>query len=122
LRKSSQLTSDARNENNATSKQLYQVVSEKKAEIGNSIMATSFVYDIPKNSQVNSAESHQVQVSISPDDLQSWDKEKAREKYEQVKTDKKQQAAEYPKEDLSDIVAEGLAKQNRQLEKKKRKD
>ncbi|GJD10030.1 Splicing factor 3B subunit 2 [Galdieria sulphuraria] len=121
LRKSSQLPSDYQNANSA-SKHLYQVVPEKKAEIGNSIMATSFVYDIPKDSQLNATGSSEVQVSISPDDLQKWNREKAKEKYEQAKMDKKQQAEYQKGEDVSDIVAEGLAKQNRELERRKRKD
>ncbi|GJQ11880.1 hypothetical protein GpartN1_g3671.t1 [Galdieria partita] len=122
LRKSSQLPNDSLNETYA-SKQLYQVVPEKKAEIGNSLMATSFVYDIPNDNQGSASGSkNEIQVSISPDELHSWNREKVKEKYEQAKTTDKRQQAEHPKEDVSDIVAEGLAKQNRDLERKKRKD
>eukprot|EP00871_Galdieria_phlegrea_P000129 jgi/Galph1/1116/GphlegSOOS_G5837.1 len=120
LRKASQQVSYQSSAVTNQSRELYQVIPERKAELGNSIMATEFIYDIPKESDTvqKRPRAEQLEVNVLPEELDNWNKNTAKQKYEQTLAERRQQVAQ-EREDVSDVVAEGLARQNRELDRRR---
>ncbi len=95
---------------------LYQVLPEKKTAVGGAMMGSAHVYDMTgvpppqkKGAEKVAAEGGGVEVALNPDEL-DMDTAAMQAKYDQTIRD---QQSQLEKEDLSDMVAEHAAKQQK---------
>ncbi|KAJ8907340.1 hypothetical protein NDN08_007454 [Rhodosorus marinus] len=95
--------------------QLYTVVEEKKASVGGSLLGTSHVYDLGGKKKTGDG----VEVTLNPEDFErGLDSEVLRRKHDQKKAEEE---VKRKGDDVSDIVAEGLARKRKELEREKDK-
>merc|ERR1712168_1095087 len=95
---------------------LYQVLAEKKtANIGGAMMGSSHIYDIANvaTKKTEKAANEGVDIALNPDEL-DLDTAAMQAKYDQTV---KEQQNILRKEDLSDMVAEHAAKQQKKRKK-----
>lgn len=94
---------------------LYQVIPEKRNDrIGNAMMASTHVYDISSNpagtnqtSQSRRTGEGMVELALGPEELE-LDNDAMAQRYEQQM---REQQSHLQKEDLSDMLAEHVARQ-----------
>uniref|UniRef100_A0A1I8AQQ8 PSP domain-containing protein n=1 Tax=Steinernema glaseri TaxID=37863 RepID=A0A1I8AQQ8_9BILA len=91
---------------------LYTVLPEKRVErLSGQMMASTHVYDINAKKAVSA---DGIELSLNPEDLDMSDMRGLEQKYEeQLRKQKGQKEADTENDDLSDMVAEHSAKQNR---------
>ncbi|KAK2163247.1 hypothetical protein LSH36_83g04088 [Paralvinella palmiformis] len=96
---------------------LYQVLPEKKASVGGSMMGSAHIYDMSAVAAAKKAPDkpavEAVEVALNPDEL-DLDTAAMQAKYEQTV---REQQSQLEKEDLSDMVAEHAAKQQKKRKK-----
>jgi len=96
---------------------LYQVLPEKKTTVGGAMMGSAHVYDLQAAAaggrKAGGGTADGVDIALNPDEL-DLDTDQLQAKYDQIQ---KEQQLQVEKEDLSDMVAEHAAKQQKKRKK-----
>ncbi|KAL4237418.1 Splicing factor 3B subunit 2 [Mactra antiquata] len=99
---------------------LYQVIPEKKTNVGGAMMGSAHIYDVPTNLPGGGAKkpgekvsTEGIEVALNPEEL-DLDTAAMQAKYDQTL---REQQSQLEKEDLSDMVAEHAAKQKKRKKK-----
>ncbi|KJE96603.1 splicing factor 3B subunit 2 [Capsaspora owczarzaki ATCC 30864] len=98
-------------------KSLYQVIPEKRATVGGSLMGSERVYDMLGATTSRRTVGAGVDLALDPSELEGLDEDALRARLEAAQ---REQPGGEPKEDLSDLVAEHAARQT--VKRKKAQD
>ena len=106
-------------------KQLYQVLEEKKTSVGGALFGTSHTYVVPSETSATERRAREakkvkqaaVDLALTPDEIANMNPEALKDKYDaELQKEKNARAAQ--KEDVSDVIAEETRKRKRNSKKK----
>mmetsp|Transcript_16524 Transcript_16524/g.29664 ORF Transcript_16524/g.29664 Transcript_16524/m.29664 type:complete len:579 (-) Transcript_16524:172-1908(-) len=106
-------------------KQLYQVLEEKKTSVGGALFGTSHTYVVPSETSASERRAREakkvkqaaVDLALTPDEIANMNPEALKDKYDaELQKEKNARAAQ--KEDVSDVIAEETRKRKRNSKKK----